>query len=157
MEIITKPDLLLIQAALASLLLLLARRFVRHLQQLHVFKTQSHIVPAKPSRVKQLPPTRSINKALARADKDCVVFYGSQTGTAEQFAHQFAKVSLRAYNLRCLVADLDQYDYDDLKLLPANKLIVFIVATFGEGEPTDNGVTFRNFLKLKLPSGPRLE
>jgi NADPH-ferrihemoprotein reductase len=157
MDLISKSDTFLIKATLASLVLLVARRFLQYLQQLHVPKKQPPIISTKGSKSQHHTPTRSIKKALARSDKDCVVFYGSQTGTAEQYAHQFAKESLRKYKLRCLVADLDQYDYDDLKTLPALKPVVFIVATFGEGEPTDNAVGFHEFLQSKLQAGPPLE
>jgi sulfite reductase alpha subunit-like flavoprotein len=38
------------------------------------------------------------------------LFFGSQTGTAEDFAHQLAKEAKR-YNLSAAVVDLEDYDH----------------------------------------------
>ncbi len=42
-------------------------------------------------------------------DKSMVIFYGSQTGTAEEYAQRFAK-DARKYGVGALVADLQDYD-----------------------------------------------
>ncbi|KAI9313965.1 hypothetical protein BX666DRAFT_1975256 [Dichotomocladium elegans] len=41
-----------------------------------------------------------------------------------------------------MTADIEQYDMQNLDALPADKLAVFIMATYGEGEPTDNAAEF---------------
>ena len=51
------------------------------------------------------------------------------------------------------MADLDDYDYDDLSTLD-DGLAVFILATYGEGEPTDNAIPFSKFLSF-MESGPK--
>ena len=45
-----------------------------------------------------------------------MVFYGSQTGTAEEFAGRLAKEGAR-YGLKGLVADPEEEDMDDLQKL----------------------------------------
>lgn len=40
-----------------------------------------------------------------------------------------------------MVADLEDYDLEDLDSLPEDKIIMFVLATYGEGEPTDNAVS----------------
>lgn len=51
------------------------------------------------------------------------------------------------------MADLDDYDYDDLSTLD-DGLAVFILATYGEGEPTDNAIPFSKFLSF-IESGSK--
>ncbi|KAE8416386.1 hypothetical protein BDV36DRAFT_284532 [Aspergillus pseudocaelatus] len=46
-----------------------------------------------------------------------------------------------------MLADLGEYDYDDLRALPPDTLAFFILATYGEGEPTDNAVNFYDTLQ----------
>ena len=45
-----------------------------------------------------------------------------------------------------MVADLMDYDMDDLRYFPHDKLVVFTLATYGEGEPTDNARNFYEWL-----------
>lgn len=41
-----------------------------------------------------------------------------------------------------MTADLEDYDMNLLDTLPSDHLAVFVLATYGEGEPTDNAVEF---------------
>ena len=41
-----------------------------------------------------------------------------------------------------MAADFDDYDYEELTSVSSDKILVFIVSTFGEGDPTDNSVRF---------------
>ncbi len=81
-----------------------------------------------------------------------VVFYGSQTGTAEEFAGRLAKEGGR-YGLKGLVADPEECDMEDLVTLKDLEidgeptLAVFMMATYGEGDPTDNAQEFNEWLK----------
>lgn len=101
-----------------------------------------------------IQPTRSILKQLTQTGKPCMVLYGSQTGTAEKFANRFARDASERYGLGCVVGDLDDYDFGDLAKLSQKHLLIFILATYGEGEPTDNAITFQNFLDtLTTPAG----
>jgi NADPH-ferrihemoprotein reductase len=90
--------------------------------------------------------SRNIIEKMEESDKNCVVFYGSQTGTAEDYASRIAKEGHSRFGLNCMVADLEDYDYDNLDKFPDDKLAVFVLATYGEGEPTDNAVEFYEFL-----------
>lgn len=51
------------------------------------------------------------------------------------------------------MADLDDHDHEDLSEVPSSKLIVFVVSTFGEGDPTDNSVAFCSVLKALRATG----
>ncbi|KAF1928142.1 NADPH-cytochrome P450 reductase [Didymella exigua CBS 183.55] len=90
--------------------------------------------------------SRNIIEKLDESDKNCVVFYGSQTGTAEDYASRLAKEGHSRFGLQTMVADLEEYDFDNLDTFPDDKLAVFVLATYGEGEPTDNAVEFYEFI-----------
>ncbi|OBA23924.1 hypothetical protein METBIDRAFT_30288 [Metschnikowia bicuspidata var. bicuspidata NRRL YB-4993] len=89
---------------------------------------------------------RDLLVKLEQNKKNSVVFYGSQTGTAEDYAHKLARELHSKFGLNVLIADLADYDFDNLKDLDLNCLMFFMVATYGEGEPTDNAVEFFNWL-----------
>lgn len=90
--------------------------------------------------------TRNIMEKMDESDKNCVVFYGSQTGTAEDYASRIAKEGSSRFGLKTMVADLEDYDYENLDTFPEDRLAVFVLATYGEGEPTDNAVDFYEFI-----------
>lgn len=90
--------------------------------------------------------SRNIIEKMDESDKDCVVFYGSQTGTAEDYASRLSKEGHSRFGLKTMVADLEEYDFDNLDSFPDDKLAIFVLATYGEGEPTDNAVEFYEFI-----------
>ncbi|KAI2795909.1 hypothetical protein BLOT_016382 [Blomia tropicalis] len=79
--------------------------------------------------------------------RNMVVFYGSQTGTAEEFAARLAKEATR-YGMKAMVADPEECEMEDLSKLSEieNSIAVFCVATYGEGDPTDNAQEFFELL-----------
>jgi NADPH-ferrihemoprotein reductase len=85
----------------------------------------------------------SFIKKLKSSGRSLVVFYGSQTGTAEEFAGRLAKEGIR-YRLKGMVADPEECDMEELLQLKdiENSLAVFCLATYGEGDPTDNAMEF---------------
>lgn len=90
----------------------------------------------------------SFIKKLKSSGRSLVVFYGSQTGTAEEFAGRLAKEGMR-YKLKGMVADPEECDMEELlnlKDIP-NSLAVFCLATYGEGDPTDNCMEFYEWIK----------
>lgn len=90
----------------------------------------------------------SFIKKLKASGRSLIVFYGSQTGTGEEFAGRIAKEGVR-YRMKGMVADPEEYDMEDLiqmKNIP-NSLAVFCLATYGEGDPTDNAMEFYEWLQ----------
>ena len=69
-----------------------------------------------------------------------MIFYGSQTGTAEEYAIRIAKEAKSKFGIASLVCDPEEYDFENLDQLPEGTAAIFVVATYGEGEPTDNAV-----------------
>lgn len=93
--------------------------------------------------------SRNIIETMDKTHKNCVVFYGSQTGTAEDYASRLAKEGKSRFGLETMVADIEEYDYDNLDSFPSDKVAMFVVATYGEGEPTDNAIDFFDFLSAE--------
>ncbi|XP_050984661.1 P450 (cytochrome) oxidoreductase b isoform X3 [Labeo rohita] len=95
------------------------------------------------------PTTRetSFIDKMKKMGKNIVVFYGSQTGTAEEFANRLAKDAHR-YGMKGMAADPEEYDMSELSRLPEieNSIAIFCMATYGEGDPTDNAQDFYDWL-----------
>ncbi|KAJ6584694.1 putative cytochrome P450 oxidoreductase [Mycena capillaripes] len=77
---------------------------------------------------------------MKEGKKRIVIFYGSQTGTAEEYAIRLAKEAKTKFGLASLVCDPEEYDFENLDQLPEDCAVFFVMATYGEGEPTDNAV-----------------
>ena len=77
------------------------------------------------------------------------IFYGSQTGTAEGFARQLAQ-GARSNNFDAKAVDLENFTPETIQECRA---AVFLVATYGEGEPTDNSKAFVRWLKKGARAG----
>jgi NADPH-ferrihemoprotein reductase len=113
-----------------------------------------------------VPPTATTGRAVAGAgsgsksppapvEEDTSlcplsIYYGSQTGTAEGFAKQISNDS-KKHGFRPTVVDLDGFEASWLTDPPKNaafpRVAIFVTATYGEGEPTDNAVNFVKWLK----------
>jgi NADPH-ferrihemoprotein reductase len=50
------------------------------------------------------------------------------------------------FGLDALAADLSDYDPESIANVPENKLAIFIVSTYGEGDPSDNATHFLSWL-----------
>ncbi|KAI3354018.1 hypothetical protein L3Q82_018576 [Scortum barcoo] len=76
------------------------------------------------------------------------IFYGSQTGTAKGFAKELSE-EVRTLGIPAEVIDLKDYDPDDqLADECTNKSVcVFLVATYTDGQPTENAEWFCKWLE----------
>src|SRR5271163_3200158 len=72
--------------------------------------------------------TRNIVEKMDESNKNCVVFYGSQTGTAEDYASRLAKEGKSRFGLETMVADLEEYDFENLDAVSEDKVIMFVLA-----------------------------
>ncbi|KAL2829898.1 hypothetical protein BJY01DRAFT_261058 [Aspergillus pseudoustus] len=93
--------------------------------------------------------TRNIARKLEETNSSIVIFWGSQSGTAESFAHRLAReISLRFKGQGVLTADLSDYDPESVSELAGSpgKLALFVLSTYGEGDPADNTIEFWDWL-----------
>eukprot|EP01137_Pigoraptor_chileana_P000700 Opistho-2@37287 len=96
---------------------------------------------------KPAPKDTSFVGRMKTSNKNMVVFYGSQTGTAEDCANRLAKEA-QFFGFRALALDVADYELSDLarmKEIP-NSVAIFCIATYGEGEPTDSSQAFHDWL-----------
>lgn len=91
---------------------------------------------------------KSLIEKMKASGKKVVVFFGSQTGTAEEFAQRLVK-NARLYGIKACVADPEEVDLEDIQRLKEieNSVAVFIMATYGEGDPTDNAHDLNEWLQ----------
>ncbi|WYZ46569.1 hypothetical protein EsH8_IX_000794 [Colletotrichum jinshuiense] len=97
--------------------------------------------------------SKNIAERLEELGKDVVVFWGSQSGTAEGFANRLARELHQRFHLQAMSADLSDYDADTITQIPQTKLAIFIISTYGEGDPSDNAGLFWDWL-TKLQDKP---
>lgn len=72
----------------------------------------------------------SFIKKLKASGRSLVVFYGSQTGTGEEFAGRLAKEGIR-YKMKGMVADPEECDMVLIYLLrQKHKLLILIFVSF---------------------------
>lgn len=90
--------------------------------------------------------TRNIAQKMEEANKNLVIFWGSQSGTAEGFANRLARECHLRFGLEALAADLSDYDPETITLIPQTKFAIFIMSTFGEGDPSDNTAGFWDYI-----------
>ncbi|CEP63777.1 NADPH--hemoprotein reductase LALA0_S09e02278g [Lachancea lanzarotensis] len=108
-------------------------------------KLKSVLSPGSDStRVKSM--SRDIVETLRDNDKNYLVLYGSQTGTAEDYAKKFAKELVSKFSLRVMCADVEAYDLENLHNVPKDIVVSIFLSTYGEGDFPDAAVPFEDYL-----------
>ncbi|GMF64638.1 unnamed protein product [Phytophthora lilii] len=118
----------------------LAEEMLRIGQQMKMYKEAAEpVVAAAPRRP-------SVEESPEFPGGRIAILFGSQTGTAEGFAEVLKKEGRKA-GFQTHAIDLE--DYDAAEKLHGEQLVILVMATYGEGDPTDNAVDFLDFLKDK--------
>ncbi|GLD52772.1 S-adenosyl-L-methionine-dependent tRNA 4-demethylwyosine synthase isoform X1 [Lates japonicus] len=98
---------------------------------------------------------KAMKKKNNCSDKDTVVhvsgvkiFYGSQTGTAKGFAVELSE-EVKTLGIPAEMTDMKDYDPDDQLAdeCTSKSVCVFIVATYTDGQPTENAEWFCKWLE----------
>jgi len=93
------------------------------------------LLPTQPQKpIEKKPKTDSIAEIL--------IFFGSQSGTAAKYSNILAEEAEKN-NFDAKVIDLEEYESYKLQ----ENICIFLMATFGEGDPTDNAKMFYKWLK----------
>lgn len=93
--------------------------------------------------------SKTVVDVEAEADSKPVIriLYGTQTGTAERFSKSLGAELRRKYGESTTVDVLDIENYKNAEVrLPKERLVLFLMATYGDGEPTDNAADFYSWI-----------
>uniref|UniRef100_A0A914VWA6 NADPH--cytochrome P450 reductase n=1 Tax=Plectus sambesii TaxID=2011161 RepID=A0A914VWA6_9BILA len=108
------------------------------------------IVPVQSTTIgrQQSSDDGSFVNRMKNGGRQIVIFYGSQTGTGEELAGRLAKDAHR-YGLKALVVDPEEVEIDEFPRIAEieNSLVILCMATYGEGDPTDNAQQFHEYLQ----------
>lgn len=91
--------------------------------------------------------TRDIAQKLVEGNFHCVIFWGSQSGTSERFAETLGRECLSHFGINALVADMSDYDADTIYMIRPTHFVIFILSTYGEGDPSDNTAGLWDWIK----------
>ena len=80
------------------------------------------------------------------------IYFGSQTGTAEKFAKVLDEEAADL-GVNARVVDMEDFDKEELA---KTELAIFVAATHGEGDPTDNALRMHTWLK-KSAKGKQID
>lgn len=106
----------------------------------------------KANKASSAASSRKVGAAPAKGDAASYpagrlhIYFGSQTGTAEGFARVLMEEG-RGKGFDAKMCDLDGFDAGELAGLRGGVgAAIFLMATYGEGEPTDNAASFAKWM-----------
>ncbi|GAA5800589.1 hypothetical protein HPULCUR_006025 [Helicostylum pulchrum] len=125
--------------------------FSRHQLKDLFFGKKKVLTPTAGSGTAQKRETNFV-KVMQQQGRRVIVFYGSQTGTAEGYAARIAKECSQRFGVNCMTADMELYNLTYLDQVPKDHLVIFVMATYGEGDPTDNAMDFWDLVTEEDPT-----
>uniref|UniRef100_A0A1I7ZKU9 NADPH--hemoprotein reductase n=1 Tax=Steinernema glaseri TaxID=37863 RepID=A0A1I7ZKU9_9BILA len=120
--------------------------FIKNRTESSTSRYSPNVVPITPVNGSATRDSSFISK-MTSENRQVLILYGSQTGTGEELAGRLAK-DLHRYSQKALVLDPEDMDVEDFARLTEveNPLVVLCVATYGEGDPTDNAQQLHEFI-----------
>ncbi|CAH0054539.1 unnamed protein product [Clonostachys solani] len=106
----------------------------------HLFFQQPQAVNG--ARSSASAATRNIGEKARESNAKIIILWGSQSGTAESLAHRLARDAQQRLKSVTVVCDLADYDPATLADVAESVIVVFIVSTYGEGDPSHNAIEF---------------
>ncbi|CAK9031031.1 NADPH--cytochrome P450 reductase 3 (CPR) (P450R) [Durusdinium trenchii] len=99
---------------------------------------------AQPSVTKKDGGRREVPRSAASQgpSQGLWIYFGSQMGTAEGFARELEEEASK-FDIEATVVDMEDFDPDTFL---EHKAVVMVMATYGEGDPTDNAVEFYKWI-----------
>lgn len=91
--------------------------------------------------------SRDIAERLEEGNYQVVIFWGSQSGTAERFAGSLGQECSTRFGINALVADLSDYDAESIARIQNTHFAIFILSTYGEGDPSDNATGLWDWIR----------
>ncbi|KAG9196523.1 NADPH-ferrihemoprotein reductase [Alternaria panax] len=101
--------------------------------------------------------TRNVCERLDEGSYHCVIFWGSQSSTSERLAEKLGRECATRFGMSALGADLSDYDAESIANIQKKYFAIFIVSTYGEGDPSDNTVGLWDWIKQVGERKIRLE
>ncbi|KAL5402929.1 hypothetical protein PMIN06_010185 [Paraphaeosphaeria minitans] len=101
--------------------------------------------------------TRNIVQRLEEGDYQAVIFWGSQSGTAERFAETLGREFHTRFGINALVADISDFDVESIADLQQKYFAIFLLSTYGEGDPSDNAAGLWDWIKRIKDRATRVE
>ncbi|KAK2593519.1 hypothetical protein QQS21_008785 [Conoideocrella luteorostrata] len=96
--------------------------------------------------------SRDISVRVAEDEAQIIVFWGSQSGTAEDFAHRTVRDLQHDYDVKVACIDMSDFNPSTLLGLSPSVRCIFLASTFGEGEPSDNARDFLAWVEASPPA-----
>ncbi|VUC30945.1 unnamed protein product [Clonostachys rosea] len=104
----------------------------------HLFFQQPQAVNG--ARSSASAATRNIGEKARENEAKIIILWGSQSGTAESLAHRLARDAQQRLRAATIACDLADYDPATLADVAESVIVVFIVSTYGEGDPSHNAI-----------------
>jgi NADPH-ferrihemoprotein reductase len=86
--------------------------------------------------------TRDIGEKARNVEARFTILWGSQSGTAESLAHRLGRDIQQRLKSTAIVGDLSDCDPATLAHVPNSAIVVLVMSTYGEGDPSDNAKEF---------------
>jgi len=122
-----------------------SRRRPLHEQVMEAFSSAllsvTELVQPRKNAVADAAPTTAA-EAAPEDDNKVFIYYGSQTGTAESYAKDIED-ECKQRGVAVEVLDLETFSDEAFS---QHKNVIMVVATYGEGEPTDNSRAFHDWI-----------